>query len=154
MPLIDSVRGDEPVDVVLSIEHCLSDFGIGELSVGSEALEELHSDAEVCLSFLVGEPYLFDGCDCRLLHNLSCFKWFMLWRQYRRLPALDVPEFVRSFAYEVLYVRVGVPKEGASDGSYSDSAVFCQLYLASSSKFYWFSLCHVDLFRYICILNI
>ena len=29
---IDSVRGDEPVDVVLSIEHCLSDFGVGELS--------------------------------------------------------------------------------------------------------------------------
>lgn len=51
---IDSVRGDEPVDVVLSIEHCLSDFGVGELSVGSEALEELHPDAEVCLSFLVG----------------------------------------------------------------------------------------------------
>lgn len=30
--LIDSVRGDQPVDVVLSIEHGLSDFGVGELS--------------------------------------------------------------------------------------------------------------------------
>lgn len=52
--LIHSVCCDEPVDVAFAIEHGLSDFGVGELSVGSEALEELHPDAEVCLRLLVG----------------------------------------------------------------------------------------------------
>ena len=54
MFLIYSVCCDEPVDVAFAIEHDLSDFGVGELSVGSEAFEELHPDAEVCLRLLVG----------------------------------------------------------------------------------------------------
>lgn len=52
--LIHSVCCDEPVDIAFAIEHGLSDSGVGELSVGSETLEELHPDAEVCLRLLVG----------------------------------------------------------------------------------------------------
>ena len=78
----------------------------------------------------------------------------MLWRQYRPLPASDVSEFVCSFAYEVLNVRVAFPLQGASDCCDPYSAVLCQQNLASLPKFYCFSLCHLDYNCYICILNI
>ena len=154
LTLTYSVFLNEPVNVALAVEHRCADLEERDTSAWTEVFEKVHAHAEVRLRLLVREPYLLNLCYCRLFHNLSFFVWFMLWRQYRPLPASDVSEFVRSFTDEVLNVRVKFPLQGTSDCCDPYSAVLCQFNLASLPKFYSFSLCHLDYICYICILNI
>ena len=155
LTLTYSICFNEPVNVALAVEHRCADLEERDTSAWTEVFEKVHAHAEVRLRLLVREPYFLNLCYCRLFHNLSClFVWFMLWRQCRPLPASDVSEFVRSFADEVLNVRVAFPLQGTSDCCHPYSAVFCQFNLASLPKFYSFSFCHLDYNCYICILNI
>ena len=154
LTLTYSICFNEPVNVALAVEHRCADLEERDTSAWTEVLEEVHAHAEVHLRLLVREPYLLNLCYCRLLHNLSFFVWFMLWRQCRPLPAFRVSEFMCSFTDEVLNVRVSFPLQGASDCCDPYSAVLSQQNLASSPKFYSFSFCHLDNICYICILNI
>ena len=154
LTLTYSVFLNEPVNVALAVEHRCADLEERDTSAWTEVFEKVHAHAEVHLRLLVREPYLLNLCYYRLFHNLSFFVWFMLWRQYRPLPASDVSEFMCSFTDEVLNVRVKFPLQGTSDCCDPYSAVLCQFNLATSPKFYSFSFCHLDYICYICILNI
>ena len=75
LTLTYSVFLNEPVNVALAVEYRCADLEERDTSAWTEVLKEVHAHAEVRLRLLVREPYLLNLCYCRLLRNLSCFKF-------------------------------------------------------------------------------